>query len=1606
MEPRHSRVYAAAPEIFHDFESFSLGSLNGQNGWTNASAEVTVTDQTYAVSGTKTIRIADNDKTRAMGARLPFPAIEQGSVDWWAKAETADRLVMLLESTGPQGTKPVEWIGFLANRAIEYYDGTARLTSSELYEPGEWYHFRIDFDAAAGLKTISVFDSDGDLLLVRKNTAFRDNTAGSVNLLRFATISTGLGTYYVDNVRVRDAALAESGALQSMEFRPDRLNVSVGQTAPVYVVGHYTNGDVRLMNDSEMAYASLQPGVATAAAGSVSGVSPGATVVTATYGSIEAALHVNVFSPNDIPPYYDLDLRPLQGETPLQGLRVVAPDDSEWRALGQRIADGLLSRWNVQVDVAGPSRDQFRDGWTGNTIVLGTLGNNEQLARLYGLRMSYADAIYPGDGGYQLQTIIDPFGLGGNTVVVGASDLTGAGLGVDRLLQIAGAQTAASLPLLAEAKLSDEAASYLQYDGKPTPANIQIALQSVDTWLGKLNPNAGSETDAASLHYVLSRIKLFGENLLLTGDPGFADIYKKLLKGYANYVNRYPAEAKAQLNERQNMWTDGDAVIQNWAVLEASPVFTELERKQITSALKLTYEANANDGYLASAPATGPRWNHQIFPALSLIAGSTFFGQYYDLPEAPVWRQLGERIFTGNTSYISLDEGSDYLMHVPMTNIDYGMATGNLDFIARSLRPSADLNAMMIDNLGTMAGGGDTYPFGYSSAYTWGHSQVMNAATLFYGDPLYRFLLGRTKTGPFPGQRMSDLDYPIHMYTAVDPDEPAELPDAHNYPKVEAYPVEEGIYTDLQEQTPAPLDVALADTFHKMTFRQGFGPDDSYLIVDGFSAGTHGHQDGNAILGYSANGRLFLTDRDYIENTPEHHSGLVVVKDGQQPKKPPLARLDWSADIGGIALSRSTVPNYNGTDWERSIVSPDGSFYVIYDHVRLNESGQYVLKNNWQTLGTPNVRDNRFEAEQQGVTMTIESLDDSRLLTQDRYGHFRKYWKSEYPYPYAERETVLSESLEERGYAAGETTDFVNVLSSRKQGEPQVDTRRLNETTLEIKQSGKKWYAVQGSLAADDFSSDGKLHLLGEGRLLAAEATTVRIGAQTLQFDEPVMFTMNTDNGQWEAYGLRKDRVHYDADGNPVRDGALEAGTAAWTRQMNQRLERAVKERERPHPWSKPQADSIVAQATDYVGDEADESGQAAEENGLTGIGVETGAAGGSGLSGAGGGDGVDGAASFREGGAGDRDRPDRPQGTRDWQRVYRFQEQVTDSVWGDLDGDGTEELVLGGIAGKVQAVDEAGDVRWTFAVAGRVNEVTVQQLNGQPVVFVATENWTVHALNAQGQELWHYVFPSDTAHKERKGNLLGMTNVRVAYVNGADQPPWVMVGSQFRYIYGLDASGQLQYQDLLYYYGIEDMEFADFDGDGKDEGMFALEYAYYAYWNEKALTRGGSGAGPGWKVATLIDNPAAGGAPLVAFGTKQNEVRVAGYAGKLQELWQRNVGGEANDVRYGDFNGDGISELLAGSDGFQFYALDPDGTVRFRTALSDRVLQVGGTRENGTTSYWAAADHGLLVRMSEQGAIERSTRFAHPIAGLRAEAEQAKPWIVLDNGDVYRPRR
>lgn len=1232
--------------------------------------------------------------------------------------------------------------------------------------------------------------------------------------------------------------------------------------------------------------------------------------------------------------------RPLLRTTSLDAIKIIVPDIQEWKILALELKTLIREKAGKSAEVELPDPDKFVKGWTGNTIILGNLGNNQQVARLYGLRMSYADAIYPGKSGYQLLTLIDPFGLAGNTILVSASDIDGARLALNRFKAILQTVEDAQIPWLFESKLPQETNSYF----KP-------GIKSVDEVLSKMKPVVNNELIADALLNVLAAIKLYGEYFQLTADQEYGNNYYKLLKGFAQFVNQYPSEAGYQLNVRKNMWIQGEKIFQNWGVLEANPMFSETDRKQILSALFLLCKSNYMDNYLVKAPESAPRWNHEIFPALSLVGSCQYFEKYFNFSEIAQWKKRGDLIFSGNTSYISLDEGSDYLAHLPTANIDYAMLSGDLKFINRSLRPSANLHSMMIDNLGTLSGGGDTYPFGMSSAYSWGHSQLLNAASWYFKDPVYNFLLERTRTGPFTEQKMPDLSYPVHRYIANLYSK--EQPDSNLYPKVQAQEIEQGVYDDLfnqpdnnlpefqkdqeNENQKSPklqqVNVEQKDTFHKLTFRSGFGLNDNYLILDGFSAGKHGHQDGNAILNYSSKGRLFLNDRDYIQNTPEYHSGVVIVKDGRQEKKPPLVRLDWVADLDGTGISSTMLPAYNGTNWQRTIISPGGKFFIIYDDLNINEAGSFLFKNLWQSLGTPKIEKSRFLVEQKGVSMQLQSLVEADLRLKDIYGHFIKYWKTVYPYPYAGNETVLTEVIQEKEYSKGDHAGFINLLSSHSSDAELVHARNAGKNIIEIKAGNQTWLAVKDVLNTNEFSSNGKFHLISDQDLVAASVTKIKIGNQELNFKEAVFFKWHKKSGKWKAFELLKNKVSYGQGGEILQQAAIDSGKVQWISDFESQLIKGPVSAQEIKPTN--------------------------QQGMIKSIPVNRS------------------------------------------EKIYSMNERISSSFSADLNGDDREDILLGGINGALNALSSEGKLLWKFSVNGRINEVSVQYAGNTPMVLVATENWYVYALDIKGNQLWQYKFPDDQAHREYKGNLIGMTNVRVAYKNGKNRQPVIMAGSQFRYIYELDLNGRLIDYTALYFYGIEDMEYADLDSDGMEEGVFALEYYYYTLIKSDELITGKTG-GPGWKIVSILNKNSETDRPTVLLGTKQSEIRMIGFKNKIQEYWIVNVGGEVNDIRHGDFNKDGKLEILAGTEGFQFCLLDFNGNQLFSKTLNDRVLKVDGGIEGGKAFYLAATAGGILYRISDKGQLTGRIRFPAEILNIYVLKEKRITQVVLENGDFY----
>lgn len=116
-------------------------------------------------------------------------------------------------------------------------------------------------------------------------------------------------------------------------------------------------------------------------------------------------------------------------------LRVGLPQGKAWRESIEPVRAALAAagvRHSVEVDpeelVRGDgfalAADVMRPLSAGgkHLVLVGDAGNNPAVARLYIDYYAFEDALLPGRGGYTIRTVLNPYGLGWNVIILGAAD--------------------------------------------------------------------------------------------------------------------------------------------------------------------------------------------------------------------------------------------------------------------------------------------------------------------------------------------------------------------------------------------------------------------------------------------------------------------------------------------------------------------------------------------------------------------------------------------------------------------------------------------------------------------------------------------------------------------------------------------------------------------------------------------------------------------------------------------------------------------------------------------------------------------------------------------------------------------------------------------------------------------------------------------------------------------------------------------------------------------------------------------------------------------------------------------------------------------------------
>lgn len=698
------------------------------------------------------------------------------------------------------------------------------------------------------------------------------------------------------------------------------------------------------------------------------------------------------------------------------------------------------------------SADEFRPGQLSRShaIVLGGAHESEAVALLCDLYWLDADLRAPGVGGWLLRTVHNPAGLGHNVLHLCADENT-TDLALDALISSLQASPHGCVgvdPLMqvhpgtclrrALGEFADWQDSFMALASSGmTTEHLASAPEDMDDlegfmdWLAVGYDSGGPEGDRYNrgpMGVAMRAARLY----LLSGDRRYLALFKGLVWRLVEYHCNFPGGA--------SYLADYDFEVQSlalyWDLLEEEPVFSDAERLVITNFLLASLRMV--DGYRAARWATRPdelRHNHETFPALSLYFGGRYFADYYRLSEAGGWLDTAHQTFSGpiESAAKHLEDANSYQWLVPLHKLVYDTATESDTYLRNGVLERIVENVLATtDNLGWPSDFGDAgRPVGGGML----PAVLLEHAAGRLHDPGLQWQADRIAAA-IPGGRLVLTGFLGEFFGPKRIEAQAAGPPA---------PVTVVALDDHIRQSAAP-QFPHKYTFDKLALRDGWDPEGEYLLLDGYSLGSHFHYDQNAIIRFSSGGRLWLVDNGYgkasgesragiafsnRERGPQDHNTLLVYEDAERLALPnPFSALLANVTAGSLTLVQSAQVGYGPVDWLRTIVWLRGSFFLVVDQVNVM-APLHELRCQLNMLGHARLGPGRLVCEQRGGRMVLQFEGDSEPMLGS---YSNASWDEVFAgghYPYADPPIAKLERV--RRPEVGESVLFAALLEA---GEP------------------------------------------------------------------------------------------------------------------------------------------------------------------------------------------------------------------------------------------------------------------------------------------------------------------------------------------------------------------------------------------------------------------------------------------------------------------------------------------------------------------------------------------------------------------------------------------
>ena len=709
-------------------------------------------------------------------------------------------------------------------------------------------------------------------------------------------------------------------------------------------------------------------------------------------------------------------------------------------------------------------------------VVIGNLADNEVVRRLYLEWRCLADRKFPGENGYIIQTIHNPWGAGSNVVLVGASDDTGLAAGARGLAELI--PEGARIGRIYEVKPADDYAKLREWDQQKPGERLIVPVG----WpLHFALFNYGSREDPRQNGLVY----------LLTGDDSRAETYRE------------------QMLKQVDKGIIGHLYIPSWMIvwdlMEEHPVFSDEDRLKITNWFldQLRSQECIGALHIQRLHTVIPHQNHGTRPALGTFLIARYFKTNYALPEADVYLNRIARYFDMQADWSK--PMCDSSMHQWEATLEdkaiYALASGNDRFFSSgAARQAAERALRTTNNVGLLPVIGD-------AAYGAGASSLLAKAAFYYQDGRYLWPMSvrenveRADTDELARGFVGDLQ-------VVEPT---------NIVGVSVIPYDKGFWKGWRNLPSHsffnPPNIPYEKAFDKIAFRTGLDRTDEFLLLDGMVGASHDYDDTNTIHEYSRNGRPYLVTCDGLfASTFAWHNGVNIIRDGLSTEAPYFAERLHAADLGAVMVSQTRVNDFSEADWTRTIALIPGRYFVVIDHLLARKAGTFSFTGHWHTLGEPDVRGDtltlgqwpRGEKPGDGNATYFHLQTPAHRVAHERLAYLRHGRGVRY-YPYARPEPnrlaqAKTSSLEEGA------SEFLYTLGHETGELPEARFALHDVAPGVVRVAGDDYAAYTGapggpvslgcvSIDADLFHLDAD-HLTVAGGRRVAVADTVLIEAE------------------------------------------------------------------------------------------------------------------------------------------------------------------------------------------------------------------------------------------------------------------------------------------------------------------------------------------------------------------------------------------------------------------------------------------------------------------------------------------------------------------------------